>query len=102
MLAFYEHHWSDRFSTTLGYSRVDVDNSDAQSDLAFKTGQYALINLLFNPAAKLRVGGEFQWGRRGNAFDDFDSHDFRLQFQARYSYNFHIGNSTAADDGKGN
>ncbi|MGH7460748.1 MAG: DcaP family trimeric outer membrane transporter [Longimicrobiales bacterium] len=99
-LAFYDHFWSDKFSTSLGYSRLDVHNSDGQSLLAFGAGDYALINLLYNPAENVQVGGEFQWARRQNAFDDFESHDFRLQFSARYRWSYTIGRDLAADGGK--
>jgi hypothetical protein len=97
MLAFYEHDWSEKFSTTLGYSRIDVDNSDAQSRQAFHSGQYALVNLLYDPVDHLTVGGELQWGRRSNAFDDFEVDDFRLQLSARFDYSFRFGSNVTAD-----
>ena len=85
-LAFYDHSWSDKLTTSLGWSGLRITNSNAQTPLAFHTGQYALLNLLYSPAAELMVGGELQWGRRGNAFDGFRSNDFRIQITARLNY----------------
>src|SRR5688572_3287838 len=48
-VAFVDHKWSEKWSTTIGYSRQDIDNTDLQTDDAFKTGQYALGNLLYYP-----------------------------------------------------
>jgi hypothetical protein len=89
--AFYDHYWSDRWSTTGGYSLVNIDNSSGQAANAFKQGQYALVNLLHYPAKNVMVGGEFQWGHRENNSDDFTSDDFRLQFSARYNFSHTFG-----------
>jgi hypothetical protein len=85
-LAFYDHTWNERLTTSLGWSALRVSNSSGQSALAYHSGQYALINLLYNPAPDVMVGGEFQWGRRTNAFNNFAPNDFRLQLTARFNY----------------
>ena len=46
---FLDHNWSDKWSTSIGYSRTDIDNLEGQADDAYKTGQYALGNLLYSP-----------------------------------------------------
>jgi hypothetical protein len=86
MLAFYDRYWNERYSSTLGYSRIQVQNSDGQSALAFKTGQYALINLLYTVDDEITFGGELQWGHRNNAFDPFTANALRVQLSARFSY----------------
>jgi DcaP outer membrane protein len=91
IVAFYDFNWSDRFSSALGYSRVDIDNSDGQLPSAFNTGQYALANLLYYPVKNLMAGLEFQWGRRENFLDGFSVDDYRIQFSARYNFSFHLG-----------
>jgi len=53
-------------TSTVGYSMVDIDNSDLQAPEAFQTGQYALANVLFYPVPHLMFGPELQWGRREN------------------------------------
>jgi len=90
MGAFYEFQWSDRLRSAIGYSRLDVENSNGQLPDAFKSGQYALANLLFYPAKSVMTGVEFQWGRRGNFSDGFHVDDYRIQFSARYDFSFQL------------
>jgi len=80
LLAFLDLNWSARWTSTLGYSMADIDNSDAQAANAFKKGQYALANLLYYPTPDLFLGPEIQWAKRENFRDGFSSDDLRLQF----------------------
>jgi outer membrane DcaP-like protein len=91
IVAFLDHNWTDRWSTTIGYSRQDIDNSALQVPDAFKTGQYALGNLLFTPVPNVMVGGEFQWGRRENFSDGFTSDGYKLQFSFKYNFSYKVG-----------
>ncbi|HSD46589.1 MAG TPA: DcaP family trimeric outer membrane transporter [Pyrinomonadaceae bacterium] len=86
MVAFLDHNWNKRFSTAIGYSMLDIDNSNGQAANAFHRGHYGLGNLLFYPTESTMVGGEFQWGRRENFLDGFKSDDFRIQFSFRYNF----------------
>jgi DcaP outer membrane protein len=86
MVAFLDHNWNKRFSTAVGYSMLDIDNSNGQAANAFHRGHYALANLLFYPVENAMVGGELQWGRRENFLDGFKSDDFRIQFSFRYNF----------------
>ncbi len=86
VVAFYDHYWSDRWSTSVGYSLVSNENSEGQTPDAFKRGHYALANLLHYPAKNVMLGGELQWGERENNSDNFTSDDFRIQFSARYNF----------------
>jgi hypothetical protein len=86
MVAFLDHNWNKRFSTAVGYSMLDIDNSNGQAANAFHRGHYALANLLFYPTERAMVGGELQWGRRENFLDGFKSDDFRIQFSFRYNF----------------
>ena len=100
MLSFYDRYWNERYSTSLGYSRVQVQNSDGQNALAFGTGQYALINLLYTLKEELSFGGELQWGRRDNAFDGFSADALRLQLSARFSYSHTLRGDDSANGWK--
>ena len=91
LVAFYDFYWNEHFSSALGYSRVDIDNSNLQTPAAFRTGQYALANLLYYPVTNAMAGLEFLWGRRKNFSDGFGVNDFRIQFSARYSFSFELG-----------
>ena len=91
LVAFLDHSWSPRWSSAVGYSRVHITNSDGQTPRAFKTGQYAVANLLSAPVKNVMMGGEFQWSRRDNFTDGFTFSDFRLQFSFRYSFSVSLG-----------
>lgn len=83
--AYYDHYWNDRFSSSFGYSRTAVDNTDLQTDDAFESGQYASGNLLYYPTKNLFVGGEFLWGRREDKGGDAGD-DARVQFSFHYTF----------------
>jgi len=86
LVAYLDHNWSSRWSTAVGYSRVDIDNSNLQRRSAFKSGQYASANLLSTPVKNVMMGGEFQWGHRENFSDGFSTSDYRFQFSFKYSF----------------
>jgi hypothetical protein len=91
VVAFYDHTWNNRFTSSVGYSRIDINNSEGQSANAFKDGQYALFNLLYTPVKDVLVGGEFQWGRRENFSDGWSVDDYRLQFSVKYNFSYRLG-----------
>jgi hypothetical protein len=91
IVVFYDHYWDDRWSTSIGYSRVDIDNTDGAANNAFATGQYGLVNLLHYPTKNVMVGGELQWGRRENHDDGWSVDDFRVQFSFKYNFSMSIG-----------
>ena len=88
IVAFYDHRWSDKFTTAAGYSLVDIDNTEAQTPQAFKRGQYGLANLLYYPVKGVMMGGELQWGRRANHSDGYIYNDYRIQFSFKYDFAF--------------
>jgi hypothetical protein len=90
IVAFYDHYWNDKFSSTFGYSRLDIDNSAGQANDAFKNGQYAVANLLYYPVKDAMMGGEFQFGHRGNFRDGWSVPDYRLQFSFKYNFSFRV------------
>ena len=90
LVLFLDHTWNDRFTSAIGYSRQDNDNTDAQGPSAFRDGQYALGNLLFTPVPNVMFGGELQWGRRQN-FDGFSSDGFKVQFSFKYNFSHKFG-----------
>jgi hypothetical protein len=99
-LLFYDHTWNEKLTSSIGWSGLRVDNSSGQSPLAYHAGQYAVINLLYSPASDVMLGGEFQWGRRTNAFDGFKPNDFRIQLTARFNYSITLKPDKEKTDGK--
>ena len=86
MSAFLDHNWNKRFSSAIGYSMVNLENTDGQAANAFHRGHYSVANLLYYPVENVMVGGEFQWGRRENFRDGFASNDYRVQFSFKYNF----------------
>jgi len=86
LVVYLDHTWNDKWTSSAGYSRVDIRNSDLQSANAYKNGQYATANLLCTPVKNVMMGGEFQWIKRENFSDGFSSDDKRLQFSFKYSF----------------
>jgi hypothetical protein len=86
VVSFLDHNWSNRFSTSIGYSLVNITNSNAETPSDFHQGHYALTNLLYHPVPSVTVGGEFIYGRRVNFKDGFNVNDSRLQFSFKYDW----------------
>jgi hypothetical protein len=91
IVAFLDHTWSSKWSSTIGYSRQDINNAEGQAPDAFKTADYALVNLLHYPAPNMMVGGELQYGRRENNSDGFNSDGFKIQFSFKYNFSYKLG-----------
>lgn len=82
---YYNHFWSDLYSSALGYARVEVDNRSLQSDDAFKAADYASVNLLHTPNEKIMVGFEVLWGSKRDKADNYGD-DIRSQLSFKYSF----------------
>jgi hypothetical protein len=85
VLAYYDHYWSERWSSSIGYSYTEVDNTNFQDPTAFQKGEYASGNLLYYPLDNLMVGGELLWGQRTNN-DDASDDVVRFQFTVKYNF----------------
>ena len=86
IVSFLDHDWSKHFSSSIGYSMLNIENSNAQNPSDFHQGHYALTNLLYHPIPKVTIGGEFQYGRRVNFSDGFNANDYRMQFSFKYDW----------------
>ena len=70
---------------------IDIDNSDAQADDAFKKGSTRSSTCCITRRRPSSWGGELQWGKRENFRDGFTSDDFRIQFSAKYNFKLSLG-----------
>jgi len=86
VVAFLDHTWSEHFTSSAGYSLLDIVNSNAEKVSDFHKGDYVLANLLYHPIPKVMMGGEFQFGRRENFRDGFTYNDYRVQFSFKYDW----------------
>ena len=85
-MTYLDHNWNSQFATSIGYSRVDITNSNGQAATAFRDGQYGSVNLIWTPVQRVMFGGEFQWARRENFGGGYTFDDYRLQFSLKYSF----------------
>lgn len=85
VVAYYDHYWSERYSTSFGYSATMIDNTDFQAGNAFEKGEYASANLLYTPAKPILMGVEGLYGKRTDN-DGTTGFDRRIQFSVKYSF----------------
>jgi hypothetical protein len=85
VVAYYDHYWSEQWSSSIGYSFTEVDNTNFQDPGSFNKGEYASTNLLYYPGDNLMLGGELLWGKRTNN-DGASDDDVRFQFTVKYNF----------------
>lgn len=86
VVSFLDHTWNEHFTSSVGYSMVDIQNSNAQLPSDYHQGHYAVGNLLYHPIPRVTMGGEFQFGRRVNFSDGFNANDYRMQFSFKFDW----------------
>ena len=84
--AFIDHSWNEKFSTAIGYSMIDIDNSDGEAPNSFKRGQYAVANLMYYPVKNAMCGVELQYGDRDNFSDGWNTSITKVQFSFKYNF----------------
>ncbi len=102
VVAFFEHNWSEKFATAIGYSMLDIDNTNGQSYDAFSMGSYALGNIIYYPVENVMMVAELQWGNRENFGDYPDPEDpeaeyylkttdiMKIQFSFKYNFSHKV------------
>jgi hypothetical protein len=84
-LVYYDHWWNAQWSSSIGWSETQQDNSDGQASNAFHRGQYGSANLLYYPAKNILTGVELLHGTRENR-DGASGSDTRVQFSAKFDF----------------
>ena len=84
-LAYYNHVWADKWTSTIGYSQHMQDNTAGQTGTAFKRGSYGNANLLYTPWKNVLTGLEFVWGELQQN-DGQSATDYRLQFSTKVTF----------------
>jgi hypothetical protein len=88
---YLDHYWNPRVSTSIGWSMVNIKNSDAQLPSAFHNGQYATANVLWTPVTGVMMGAEYQFGWRKNVNDGWTFGDHRVQVSFKYAFSQDLG-----------
>ena len=83
---FTEIEWNDKLKSSLGYSMINIKNSDLQSPDAFRQGHYGLFNLRWYPVNNVLMGIEYQYGKRENFSDGFSSNCNKIQFAFKFNF----------------
>lgn len=86
VVAFLDHRWNEKFTTAVGWSMLDVDNTDGQVPSAFSKGNYVAANLMYYPVQNAMMGVEFQYGDRTNYSDGWETSITKVQFTFKYNF----------------
>lgn len=85
LVAYYDHYWNERWSTSVGWSTTRLDTTKGQDGGEFEDGQIAQINLLHYPVEGVLIGGEIIWGER-NDISGADGYDVRAQMSFKVNF----------------
>jgi len=82
--AFYDHHFSKKWMTSIGFSETYQYNTAGQSGDAFNKSYYSVAQLIYQIIENhLFVGLNLQYGQRFNK-DSSTADDERIMFSVRY------------------
>jgi hypothetical protein len=84
-LAYYKHAWNDKWSSSIGYSAHQQNNTGGQLATAFHKGSYSSVNLLYTTARNLTTGAELLWGRLEDKIGASQV-DYRLQYSTKLTF----------------
>ena len=86
IVAFLDHTWNEKFTSSAGYSLIDIENTEQMDAHAFARGHYAVGNLLYYPVSNVITGIELQYGKRENFTDGFTVDDLKIQVSFKYNF----------------
>lgn len=79
----YQHHWSEKYRSSVGYAWADGDAPDGLPADASEELVYAFANLIYQIADRAWVGIEYLYGEN-DTFDGEDGNASRLQLALRF------------------
>ena len=86
IVAFLDHNWTSKLSTSIGYSSCHITNTELAKGTAYENGQYAIVNLLTTPFKNFLAGAELEYGQRTNFDGSYTANDVKLQFSFKYNF----------------
>lgn len=84
-MVYYDHYWAEKWESTFGYSRTQVENQSGQIASSYHSGQYASANLIYRPLKDVFFGAEYLWGERTDSGGG-KGVDNRIQFSGHYNF----------------
>ncbi len=96
IVGFFDINWNEKFSSSIGYSSIDIENSNAQAPNAFSKGQYAVGNLMWYPVKNAMMGVELQYGDRENYTDGWNTEIVKVQFSFKYNFSHTFYNNKSS------
>ncbi len=91
ILAYYDQAWTERLSSSLGYSATIVSNTPYQTSSAFQRGRLRDGDRAGHAGRGcLSLGASYLWGRRRRVPVSATGTDNRLQFSVRYSFSSRV------------
>jgi hypothetical protein len=84
-MLYYDHYWSDEWSTSIGLSQNFNDLTNLQLTDQPETVTYMSTNLFYSPSPQFVTGFEALYGKLETA-DGSSGSDFRIQFVTRYNF----------------
>jgi len=88
-LLYYDHYWSDEWSSSIGFSQNDNDLTSVQVDEEPDKVSYASTNLFYTASPAFALGLEALYGKL-DVGNGSSGSDFRIQFTARYNFSHRI------------
>ena len=85
ILVYYDHYWSDQWSSSIGFSQNDNDLTSVQVDEEPDKVSYASTNLFYTASPAFALGVEALYGKL-DVGSGASGSDFRIQFTARYNF----------------
>ena len=83
LMGSYEHHWSEEYRSTAGYSWGEGDLPAGSPATGTEEVGYGFVNLIWQFTNRAWAGIEYLYGSRGT-FDDEDGHANRVQLALRF------------------
>jgi hypothetical protein len=85
VFAYYDHFWSPKLSSTIGYSYLQLDNETYEPGTNLHATAYSSMNLIYYVNSSLKIGPELLYGSRTNVDGSFGD-DFRLSISGNMRF----------------
>ncbi|RPD41361.1 hypothetical protein EG028_08555 [Chitinophaga barathri] len=85
LMGFYDHWWSDKLSTTVGWGYLTLKTKSYQPGTDFNMSQYGVGNLIWYPNTFMKVGLEYLYGYRKN-INGMSADNHRIQFSTMFKF----------------